>query len=99
MYIYIYIYSNIFAKYIIEVRGYPYGNILPACDGTWVGGGRRVRPPPSPPGGRGLPKLVEINGNLNYQELVFLVRRMLPHPVGVFCGPPRLPSGHIAQKS
>ena len=30
---------------------------------------------------------------------MFLVGKMFPDPMGVFCGLPWLPSGHIAQKT
>ena len=42
----------------------------------------------------GFPKIVE---KVIFQEWVFLVGKMFPDPVGVFCGLPQAPSGHIGQ--
>ena len=50
---------------------------------------------PGPMGPMG-PKIDE---NMIFSNMVFLVGKMFPDPVGVFCGLPWLPSGHIAQKT
>ena len=41
----------------------------------------------------------KIDEKVIFREWVCLVGKMFPDPVGVFCGLPRLPSGHIGQKS
>ena len=41
----------------------------------------------------------KIDGNIFFFRMVLrrLVRKTFPDPVGVFCGLPRVPSGHIGQ--
>ena len=39
----------------------------------------------------------KIDEKVIFQKWVFLVGKMFPDPVGVFCGLPRVPSGHIGQ--
>ena len=41
-------------------------------------------------------KLVE---KTTFQEWVCLVWKVIPHPVALFCTPPRPPSGHMGPKS
>ena len=57
-------------------------------------------PIPPPPWGYpypgGYPK---IDNNMIFQKWAGLVGKTFPHPVGVFCGIPGPPSGHIGQKN